>query len=171
MSFERGDLDAAERHYRGTRALVDTMKPGTPAILNADVLGARIALARGRADEAAATFERLQAVYDQQPPNPGSASIRVMLADAALALGQPAEALKWVDDGLPRLRALQSGMPHPRPVGSAHFVRARAQQAAGDVAGARQSAAEALTHLLATIDETHPAIGRLRAWQSSVAAS
>jgi tetratricopeptide (TPR) repeat protein len=127
----RGDLDRAEALLAETRAVTDTLPKGSPATLNADVLGGRLALARGRLQEAWDTFTRLQAVYDAQPPNPGAAGIRVYLSEVALKMGRADAAATLADEGVQRSRALQGGMPYSRAVVLGLFALARARYAQG----------------------------------------
>ena len=170
VRMQMGDLDQAETLLARTRAITDTLPAGVPARLNVDVLAARITLARGRAAEAFAEFDRLRAIYDAQPPNPGGAGIRVYLADAALALGRNDQAERLATDGLTRAVALQSGMPYSRPVALAHYALARARAALGKAGDARTSIAEALDQFTHAVNDTHPLVREMRQFEASLAA-
>ena len=104
----RGDLDRAEALFAENRAVTDTLPKGSPATLNADVLGGRLALARGRFQEAWDTFIRLQAVYDAQPPNPAGAGIRIYLSEAALKMGRADAAATLAEEAAQRARACRA---------------------------------------------------------------
>lgn len=168
VRMQMGELDQAESLLAQTRAITDTLPAGVPARLNVDVLAARLALARGRADEAFKEFERLRGIYDAQPPNPGSAGIRVYLAEAALALQRYAEAEQFAADGLARSVTLQSGMPYSRPVGLAHYALARAQAAQGKTAEARASIAAALDQFTHAAGDAHPVVKEMQTFQASL---
>ena len=170
VRMQMGDLDQAETLLARTRAITDTLPAGVPARLNVDVLAARIALARGRAAEAFAEFDRLRAVYDAQPPGPGSAGIRIYMADAALALTRHEDAERFATDGLARAVTLQSGMPYSRPVALAHYALARARAALGKTGDARTSIAAALDQFTHAVNDTHPLVREMRQFEASLAA-
>lgn len=161
VALERGDLDTAERYLAQTRLLTTAMPAGSPAVGNADLLGGRVALARGRVAEAAATFTRLQGVYDAQPPNSAAAAVRVLLADVALAAGRADEAATLAGDAVSRYRALQGGLPYSRGVGLGLSTLARAYQAQGRGADGLTAATEGLDHLKNAVGTDHPAFSRL----------
>ena len=156
VHLQRGDLDRAEALLSETWTVVRTLPDGAPAYANAEILEARIALARGRTADARALFERRRAAFDRQPANPGSAGVRVLLAEAALAAGRADEAAALAREAADRYAALQGGLPHSRGQGAARLVLARTLAAAGDRAGAAAEAGRAREHLAATVDPTHP---------------
>ncbi len=165
----RGDLDGAEALFAEAKAATATLAEGSPAILNAELLGGRLALARGRFQEAWETFTRLQAVYDAQPPNPGAAGIRVYLSEVALKMGRPDAAATLAEDGVQRSRALQGGMPYSRAVGLGLFALAKARHAQGRSDEARQATVSALEHLQNAIGTEHPVIGEIQRFQADLA--
>ncbi len=166
--LQMGNLEKAEQYLAETKAAVDTLAEGAPQRLNADVLAARIALARGRAQEAWDAFERLRVIYDAQPPGPGAVGVRVFLADAALVLGRPDDAARVAEEALTLGRALQSGMPHSRVVGLAHFALARARAARGRGADARRECDLALEQFTNAVTADHPTVTEIRTLQASL---
>ena len=165
----RGDLDRAEALFAETKAVTATLPRGSSATLNADVLGGRLALARGRLQVAWDTFTRLQTVYDAQPPNPGAAGIRVYLSEVALKMGRADAAATLAEEGVQRSRALQGGMPYSRAVGLGLFALAKARHAQGRSDEARQASASALEHLQNAIGTEHPVIGEIQRFQADLA--
>ncbi len=171
VRLQQGRLDEAEALLAETRAVTDTLAPGAPARANADVLAARLALARGRVNDAWDAFERMRQVYDAQPPGPGAASIRVMLADAALALGRTDDAARLASESLTRATALQAGMPYSRAVGLAHFALARARAAQGRTEEARAESAAALDHITHAVASDHPVVREIGQFLASLPAA
>jgi eukaryotic-like serine/threonine-protein kinase len=170
VRLQQGRLDEAEALLADTRAVTDTLAPAAPARANADVLAARLAMARGRRQDAWDAFERLRQLYDAQPPGAGAASVRVMLADAALALGRADEAARLAGESLTRATALQAGMPYSRAVGLAHFALARARAAQGRTSDARAESAAALDHFTHAVGDDHPTVREIRQFQASLPA-
>jgi eukaryotic-like serine/threonine-protein kinase len=166
--LQMGDLERAEKYLAETTAVTDTLAPGAPQRLNADVLAARIALARGRTQEAWHAFERLRGIYDGQPAGPGAPGTRVFMADAALALQRPDDAARVAEEALALGRNLQSGMPHSRIVGLAHFALARAHAARGRGADARRESDLALDQFTNAVATDHPTVAEIRKLQASL---
>ena len=154
--LQRGDVDRAEALLRETWAVVRALPAGSPAYSNAEILDARVALARGRTADALRLLEARRVAFDAQPPNPGAAGVRVLLAEVALAAGRTSDALTLARDAAGRYAALQGGLPHSRGQGAARLMLARALAATGDGAGATAEAGRAREHLAATVDASHP---------------
>lgn len=166
----RGDLARAEALLQETRAITDALPTGTPAIANADVLAGRLAHSRGQYQEAWDVFERVRQGYDSQAPNPGAAGIRVWLSEAALALGRADDAARLANEAVDRAKALQGEMPYSRAVGIGLFALAKARQAEGRPADAREAAASALEHLQTAIGTEHPLIQEIVRFSGEVGA-
>lgn len=161
VHLQRGDLARAEAFLAETKAAVAELPPGTPAIANAEVLAGRVAMARGRLDEAWDTFERLRHDYDAQPNNPGAAGIRTLLSEVALAMGRADDAARLATEAVERSRLLQGGRRYSRGVGMGLFALAKARRAEGREADSRVASTSALEHLQNAIGTEHPLIREL----------
>ncbi len=166
--LQMGNLQKAEQYLQETKAVTDTLTEGAPQRLNADVLAARIELSRGRAQAAWDALERLRLVYDKLPAGPGAPGTRVFMADAALVLQRPDDAARVAEEALALGRNLQSGMPHSRIVGLAHFALARAHAARGRGADARRESDLALDQFTNAVATDHPTVAEIRKLQASL---
>jgi CHAT domain-containing protein/tetratricopeptide (TPR) repeat protein len=92
---ETGDLDEAERLFR-------SVLPRYRQLRVAEAIEYQLAaidLQRGRHHQALATLQRIAPAFEHPPFRPRRAALRMLQADALLALGQPAVALEQVEDG------------------------------------------------------------------------
>ena len=126
---------------------------------------ARIAFARGHGLEARDELSAIIGYFDERKLHGWTLSRTLRArADVNLALGDQAAALADIDRALQLSRAVQGGRPYSALTGRTLAVAARIHAERGAAADARAAAAEAATHLNATLGAQHPetvAINRL----------
>jgi tetratricopeptide (TPR) repeat protein len=134
------------------------------------LVSARLDLARRRPDEALKTLQRAGALIASrgQSTNPDARELEVLQSSALMAKQRYLEAGQHAQAALELARAGAVDPNSSSWIGEALVLRARAEAAAGR-GGAAATAREALTHLVANLDPTHPLIAEARAIASGPA--
>jgi tetratricopeptide (TPR) repeat protein len=134
------------------------------------LVSARLDLARRRPDEALKTLQRAGALIASrgQSTNPDARELDVLQSSALMAKQRYLEAGQHAQAALELARAGAVDPNSSSWIGEALVLRARAEAAAGR-GGAAATAREALTHLVANLDPTHPLIAEARAIASGPA--
>jgi hypothetical protein len=106
----------------------------------------------------ASAHEELTAVFAnaKQPPLVLSASLA--RGELSLAENQLPAALRDARTAVATAKQLQGGVAHSSRVGQASLLLARVQRRQGETAQARRTAQTAYEHLVATVDDNHPAL-------------
>ena len=132
------------------------------------LVSARLDLARRRPDEALKTLEQAGALIAsrRQSTNPDARELEVLQSSALMAKQRYPEAGQHAQAALELARASAVDPKSSSWIGEALVLRARAEAAAGRRA-APATAQEALGHLVANLDPTHPLIAQARAIASS----
>ena len=153
----RGNLDGARAnlaHADEVGAGVG-LSPTHPQRVTRLWLAGRLALATGDATGAQAAF---QAAIDAAPQQASAMMARLGLAEAALSRGESTTAIDLARAARTQAAHLQGGKPRSFRTAIAEVVCARALAAAGQIEAARREATDALEHLAATVDPSHPDI-------------
>jgi len=134
------------------------------------LVGARLDIARNRPEEALKSLERADALIASrhQRTNPDSRELEALRSSALMAEQRYAEAAQHAQAALELARI---GAVDPKSsswIGEALVLRARAEVGAGRKA-ASATAQEALNHLVANLDPSHPLIAQAREIASRVA--
>ncbi len=146
----------AHRHLQGV------MQPSNPMFARMALATGQEALAHGEVEAAHAAFARSLAIFDASPRfQPTRTLAAAWLARTEATRGRHAAALERVDEAVLRARAMwsagaASGLTHSAWLGQALIAQAVVRKAAGQGNAARQSAAEALPHLQATMGALAP---------------
>jgi tetratricopeptide (TPR) repeat protein len=158
---ELGNADRAEAAIDELRVALGGTIPSGPPALTVQMLTGRIALLRGRLDEARRTLS------DVLPPlqrlgraNPSGVMTRLHLAEIALRLQQSDEAATLAQSALEEAQALQGGIRHSSRTGMSYLSLAEARLAQGKTDDARQALGSALEHLQEALGPDHPATKR-----------
>lgn len=153
---ERGNLAAADDYLNRTAAAINPqLPPGFPARTTLRLIRAKLATQRQQFESA---HEELAAVFAsaKQPPLVLSASLA--RAELSLAENQLPAALQDARTAVATAKQLQGGVAHSSRVGQASLLLARVQMRQGEIAQARETAQTAYEHLVATVDDNHPAL-------------
>jgi tetratricopeptide (TPR) repeat protein len=126
-------------------------------------VSARLDLARHRSDEALKSLERAAALIAsrRQPTNPDARELEVLRSASLMAKQLYADAAQHAQAALELARISAVDPKSSAWIGEALVLRARAEAAAGGK-GASATAQEALPHLVANLDPTHPLIAQAR---------
>ena len=157
IQLVRGNLDGA----RANLAHVDEvgagvgLSPTHPQRVTRLWLAGRLALATGDATGAQAAF---QAAIDAAPQQASAMMARLGLAEAALSRGESTTAIDLARAARTQAAHLQGGKPRSFRTAIAGVACARALAVAGQIEAARREATDALEHLAATVDPSHPDI-------------
>ncbi len=132
------------------------------------LVSARLDMARHRPDEALKSLERAGALIAsrRQRTNPDARELEALRSSALLATQRYVEAAQHAQAALELARTGAIDPNSSSWIGEALVLRARAEAAAGRKA-ASGTAQEALTHLVANLDPTHPLIAQAREIASS----
>jgi serine/threonine protein kinase len=132
------------------------------------LVSARLDIARQHADEALKSLERAAALIAsrKQSTNPDARELETVRSSALMAEQRYAEAEQHAQAALELARISAVDPKSSSWIGEALVLRARAEAAAGRKAAAA-TAQEALTHLVANLDPTHPLIAQAREIASS----
>jgi eukaryotic-like serine/threonine-protein kinase len=132
------------------------------------LVSARLDMARHRPDEALKSLERAGALIAsrRQRTNPDARELEALRSAALLATQRYVEAAQHAQAALELARTSAVDPNSSSWVGEALVLRARAEAAAGRKA-ASGTAQQALTHLVANLDPTHPLIAQAREIASS----
>jgi serine/threonine-protein kinase len=132
------------------------------------LVSARLDLARNRPDEALKSLERAGALIAsrRQRTNPDARELEALRSAALIAKQRYDEAERHAQAALELARISAVDPKSSSWIGEALVLRARAEAAAGRRA-APATAQEALGHLVANLDPTHPLIAQARAIASS----
>jgi tetratricopeptide (TPR) repeat protein len=127
------------------------------------LVNARLDIARHRPDEALKSLERAAALIAsrQQRTNPDARELEALRSSALLAEQRYVEAEQHAQAALELARISAVDAKSSSWIGEALVLRARAEAAAGRKA-APATAQEALSHLVANLDPTHPLIAQAR---------
>jgi eukaryotic-like serine/threonine-protein kinase len=153
---ERGNLAAADDYLNRTAAAINPqLPPGFPARTTLRLIRAKLATQR---QQFASAHEELTAVFAnaKQPPLVLSASLA--RGELSLAENQLPAALRDARTAVATAKQLQGGVAHSSRVGQASLLLARVQRRQGETAQARRTAQTAYEHLVATVDDNHPAL-------------
>jgi len=154
VSREMGDLDAAEKYHQRALDLVRTSAfPGAKDNNALRLLGARIALSRGRFDEARAALD----VYVNGGGMPVS-KVSGFLPRAELNLreGKLTAAEADARQALSIAQNAQGGIPYSNRTGLAWLMLGRVLAAQGETDRAHHAFESAISHLSKTVDAQHP---------------
>jgi len=169
VAVSTNDPAAAEEYLGKASAIsADRVPAGSPAALALLLTQGRLALQRGRLDEARASFT---AVIGGQRPI--ATTVRALLARSELS----ARESNWTEAGTDARRALeiaqqlQGGTAYSSRTGLAWLMIGRTLTAQGDSRGAHEAYEAATAHLSHTVDPGFPALAdaeaRLRSGESS----
>lgn len=127
------------------------------------LVNARLDIARHRFDEALKSLDRAAALIAsrQQPTNPDARELEVLRSSALMAKQLYADAAQHAQAALELARISAVDSKSSAWIGEALVLRARAEAALG-LKAASATAQEALTHLVANLDPTHPLIAQAR---------
>ena len=155
---ELGDLEhAAQALAEARAAMKDAVPPGSPPSLAADAIAGRIALARGRLDEAERLFTSTLAAFEARKQSNGSAVMLYLYrSEVARRQQRTDDALRDAQSALDIARRLQAGIPYSSRTGLAYLAVADALQQGGRSEEARTAAASALDHLRHALGDDHP---------------
>lgn len=143
-----GRLDEADATLVRAAALPGAGEASHPATLRAEWVRARALLGRGRAAAAHEALGRQLDFLRGIGANPSYLGMALRTrAEAALALGRPAEAAADAREALAIAQRLQGGKPHSDNAGLAWRVLGQAEQAAGRAGPARAALQQAAEHL------------------------
>ncbi|MGB6308801.1 MAG: protein kinase [Steroidobacteraceae bacterium] len=134
------------------------------------LVSARLDIARNRPDEALKSLERADALIAsrRQRTNPDARELEALRSSAQLAKQNYVEAERHAQAALELARISAVDPKSSSWIGEALVLRARAEAGAGrKVASA--TAQEALSHLMANLDPSHPLIAQAREMASRVA--
>jgi serine/threonine protein kinase len=133
------------------------------------LVGARLDMARHRPDAALKSLERAGALIAsrRQRTNPDARELEALRISVLMAEHRYVEALQHAQTALELARISAVDPKSSSWVGEALVLRARAEAAAGRNT-APATAQEALSHLVANLDPTHPLIAQARELASSV---
>jgi len=151
-----------QRREASRRQLQGVMQPSNTMFAHLEMATGQEALAHGEVETANRAFAKSVEIFDDSPRfQPTRTLAATLLARTESMLGQQASALERVDEAVSRARALwsaakASGLTHSAWLGQALLAQAVVRKAAGQGDAARQSADEALPHLLATMGELAP---------------
>ena len=134
------------------------------------LVSARLDVARHRPDEALKSLERAEALIAsrRQRTNPDARELEALRSAALMAKQRYVEAEQHAQAALELARISAVDPKSSSWIGEALVLRARAEAAAGRKA-ASATAQEALTHLVANLDPSHPLIAQAREIASSLA--
>jgi tetratricopeptide (TPR) repeat protein len=168
---ELGALDRAAEALADARATMRGAVPaGSPPVLTADAVAARIALARGDLDEANRLFSATLAAFQARDQSGGSVvMLHLGRSDAALRQGRSDDALRDARAGLAMAQRLQGGIAHSNRTGLAWLAIANALAAQGRMDEARAALTSALDQLEQALGDEHPATRRALALQGEIA--
>ena len=114
--------------------------------------------------EADEVLAAMQATYEQRRArSSGLASVLMERSKIALIERRTADALQLAERALAMAENSRGDLPHSAASGEAWLALARARHAAGDHAAARDACAQAVRHLAATLDDSHPSLADARA--------
>jgi tetratricopeptide (TPR) repeat protein len=127
------------------------------------LVSARLDMARHRPQEALKALDRAGTLIAsrQQRTNPDARELEALRCSALIAEQRYVEAEQHAQAALELARISAVDPGSSSWIGEALVLRARAEAAAGHKA-APATAQEALTHLLANLDSTHPLIAQAR---------
>jgi eukaryotic-like serine/threonine-protein kinase len=151
----RGDFDSARAKLARADEAIATLSATHPARITRLWIEGRLALAVGELAAAQSAFDKAIVAAPQQA---SAVTARLGLAEVALARGEPTAALDLARAACAQAVHLQGGKPHSFRTAIARVACARALAAAGQIEAARRDAADALEHLAATVDPSHPDI-------------
>jgi serine/threonine protein kinase len=134
------------------------------------LVSTRLDIARQRPDEALKSLDRAGALIAsrQQRTNPDARELEALRSSALIAEHRYVEAEQHAQTALELARISAVDPQSSSWIGEALVLRARAEAAAGRKA-APATAREALRHLVANVDPTHPLIAQAREIASSLA--
>jgi eukaryotic-like serine/threonine-protein kinase len=172
-ALARADLETAEARW--TELLPDEERRLAANEKGIDVVrlllvSARLDIARNRPNEALNSLERAGALIAsrQQRTNPDARELETLRSSALIAEQRYVEAEQHAQAALELARISAVDPKSSSWIGEALVLRARAEAAAGRKA-APATAEEALSHLVANLDPTHPLIAQAREIASRVA--
>jgi eukaryotic-like serine/threonine-protein kinase len=134
------------------------------------LVSARLDIARNRPDEALKSLERAGALIAsrRQKTNPDARELEALRSSALLAKQRYVEAAQHAQAALELARISAVDPKSSSWVGEALVLRARAESGS-DRKAASATAREALTHLVANLDPSHPLIAQAREMASGPA--
>ena len=136
---------------------------GSPALSQRNA-SATLLRARSLWREADEVLAAMQATYEQRRArSSGLASVLMERSKIALSERRTADALQLAERALAMAENSRGDLPHSASSGEAWLAVARARHAAGDNAAARDACAQAVRHLAATLDDSHPSLADARA--------
>jgi eukaryotic-like serine/threonine-protein kinase len=160
VSRELGDLSAAEIYFqRASDVARSNAFPGARENLGLRLLGARIAISRGRFDEARAA---LDAAVTAGGMPVSKVSAFLPRADLNLREGKFTAAEADARQALSIAQTAQGGIPYSNRTGLAWLMLGRALAAEGQSDRAHHAFQDAVTHLSKTVDEQHPMLNLAR---------
>ena len=151
----RGHLDDARANLARADETMATLSPTHPQRITRSIIEGRIALAAGDHSAAQAAFAR---ALEAAPQQSTAVIARLGLTEVALARREWTTAIDLARAARTQAASLQGGKPRSFRTAIAAVVCARALEAAGQIEAARREAADALEHLAATVDPSHPDI-------------
>jgi serine/threonine-protein kinase len=169
---ELGDVDRADKSLAEARAAMHgAVPPGSPPALTADAIEGRIALARGRLDDAARIFGATIAAHEARKQPSGSlVMLYLHRSEVALRQRRADEAVRDAQSGLDLARRLQGGIAHSSRTGLGWLALSQALAQQGRADDARTALASAVDHLQHALGDDHSMTRRARALQAGASA-
>jgi eukaryotic-like serine/threonine-protein kinase len=154
---DEGNLDQAEATLAQADASAKTVPSSRSWLPNLEIARARLALLRGRVDEAAAMLgPALASLEKQRGRSPAFMNALRTRAEVLWQQGNRAGALKDAQRALDIAVGLQGKRPHSSYSGQCWLLLARLHQDAGDRPAAKVAFKNAAEHLGAVLGEEHP---------------
>jgi tetratricopeptide (TPR) repeat protein len=160
----RGDVAGAEGSLATALAGLGALPPDNPASMNAAVVRARIAAARGRLEEADQAFSKLVEFWDSRGVRTGATwSALRDRSDVRLRLGRTEAASQDAARAFEIARSVQGGKPFSSLTGLSLSLQARIEVERERRDEARRLARLALDQLTRALGPDHPETRRARA--------
>lgn len=154
---ELGDLDQAERLLAAAAAEVGAIESDAGPAISLQLARARLALRRGRLDEAAQGLEPVIRTFEQRGMrNPRLANALRIRAEVRWRKGDRPAALLDAQRAVDISREAQGGRPYSYVTGLGWLLLGRLRQEAGDTEAARSALQSAVLQLSNTLGDDHP---------------
>ncbi len=160
---DQGKLDEAEAALARTDAAAKTVSASSSALLSVEIVRARLALLRGRVDEASKVLAPTLATLEQRGVrSPSLMNALRTRAEVLWRQNDPAAALKDAQRALDIAVGLQGKRPHSSYTGHCWLLLARLHRDAGNRPAAMAAFKNAAEHLSAILGEDHPETRKAR---------
>jgi tetratricopeptide (TPR) repeat protein len=161
---ELGDLGAAGRSLEEATSLASDLPAESSSSLGLSLRRSRLALLRGRVDEARETIQAsVELMQRRRMRNPFLARALRARAEILRGMGDGASAVRDARAALEVSQALQGRKPFSLYTGRSWLLLARLRLDQGDREGTRAAAQAALEHLSDMLGDEHPETAAARA--------